>query len=235
MNSINKMSFIDHLDELRYRMIVSIIVIFIFAIISYIYSDIIIEFLIKPINDEKVNLQVLKITSIFMTKIGVSIIVGIFFSFPFILYQTLKFILPAFRNLTSKKIIYISILSLLLFLIGLFFGYKVIIPFSTLFFQNLAINMGFIELSYTLENYLVYFIWILIISSLIFQLPFILILIVKIGLVDINYLKKNRRYVIVFFFILAALLTPPDPVSQLLIVIPLYLLFEFSLLLLKII
>ena len=235
MNSINKMSFFDHLDELRHRMIISIIVTFVFAIISYIYSDIIIEFLIKPINDERVNLQVLKITSIFMTKIGVSIIVGIFFSFPFILYQALRFILPAFKNLTSKKIIYISILSLLLFIIGLFFGYKIVIPFSTLFFQNLAINMGFIELSYTLENYLVYFIWILIISSLIFQLPFILILIVKIGLVDIDFLKSNRRYVIVFFFILAALLTPPDPVSQLLIVLPLYLLFEFSLLLLKII
>ena len=234
MNNSNKMSFFEHLDELRNRMILSIVVTFLFSIIAYAYSDIIIEMLIKPIDDDRVNLQVLKITSIFMTKIGVSIIVGILFSFPFIVYQALRFVLPAFKYLTSKKIIYISILSLILFIVGLFFGYKVVIPFSTLFFQNLANNMGFIELSYTLENYLVYLIWIIIISSLIFQIPFILIVLVKIGLFDVEYIKKNRRYIIVFFFVIAALLTPPDPISQLLIVLPLYLLFELSLILLKI-
>ena len=228
---MKEMSFIDHLEELRMRVLKSIFFILFFSILSYYYSDVIIQFLVEPIKDKYINLQVLKITSIFLIKIGVSIISGILLSFPFILYQMLKFLLPAFeKELTNFKIIFISILCVFLFILGIFFGYNLLVPLSISFFNSLSLNLEFINLNYTLENYLVYLIWILIISSMIFQAPVIFIFLIKIGILSRNSLAKNRGYIIISIFIIAALLSPPDPISQILIVIPLYILFEISLL-----
>jgi len=228
------MHFSDHLEELRIRSIKSILFIFFFSIISYSYSDKIIDFLINPVTNEKINFQVLKITSIFLIKIGISVISGIVVSFPFVLYQVLKFILPAFENkLTNFKIILITSICLSLFVIGIFFGYKILVPISTTFFMNLSVDLEFLNLNYTLENYLVYLIWILIISSFIFQFPLLMVCLVKIGILDRKKLAKGRKHIIVLIFISAAILTPPDPISQLLVVIPLYILFELSLLITK--
>ena len=231
----NKMTFLEHVDELRNRVLISIFFVFIFSLISYYYSSKIIDFLIKPVEDNNINFQVLKITSVFFVKMGISIASGILFSFPFIMFQFFKFILPAFQKISILKICLMTIVSYILFLVGLTFGYKIIIPFSISFFSQLSLNLDFISLNYTLENYLSYISWILIVCSLIFQLPFILTIIVKFGLLSLDNLKKSRRHIIVFFFIFGALLTPPDPLSQISIVIPMCLLFEFSILLIRII
>ncbi len=231
----NKMTFLEHVDELRNRVLISIFFVFIFSLISYYYSSKIIDFLIKPVEDNNINFQVLKITSVFFVKMGISIASGILFSFPFIMFQFFRFILPAFQKISILKICLMTIVSYILFLVGLTFGYKIIIPFSISFFSQLSLNLDFISLNYTLENYLSYISWILIVCSLIFQLPFILTIIVKFGLLSLDNLKKSRRHIIVFFFIFGALLTPPDPLSQISIVIPMCLLFEFSILLIRII
>ena len=231
---MKKMSFIDHLEELRMRTLKSIFIILFFSIVSYYFSDFIIQFLVQPIKNNLINLQVLKITSVFLIKIGVSIVSGILFSFPLILYQMLKFLLPAFeKKLTNFKIIFVSILCLSLFILGLLFGYRLLIPLSIAFFNSLSLNLDFVNLNYTLENYLVYLIYFLIISSMIFQIPVIIVFLIKVGILSREFLSRNRGYVIVFIFIIAALLSPPDPISQILIVIPLYVLFELSLFLTK--
>ena len=231
----NKMTFFEHLNELRNRILISISFVFVFSLISYYYSSQIIDFLIYPVQNNNINFQVLKITSVFFVKMGISIASGILFSFPFIMFQFFKFVSPAFQKVSIFKICLMTVVSYLMFLIGLIFGYKVIIPFSITFFSELSLNLDFLSLNYTLENYLSYISWILIVSSLIFQLPFILTLIVKFGLLSLDTLRSSRRYVIVFFFIFGALLTPPDPLSQISIVIPLCLLYEFSILLIRII
>ncbi|MDC1050991.1 twin-arginine translocase subunit TatC [Candidatus Marinimicrobia bacterium] len=227
--------FFDHLEEMRNRIIKSLLSIILFSILGYIYSDKIIELLVVPVSDFNISFQVLKITSIFLIKIGISLIFGILFPFPVLLYQFLKFILPAFGNkITLRRIFIIILFCLFLFLLGLFFGYFILIPLSISFFSSLSIDLNFIEVNYTLENYLVYLIWILIISSFIFQLPFILLILNKIGIIDRKYLINHRRHIIVLFFIFAAFFTPPDPISQILVVIPLYILFEISVLLIRI-
>ena len=231
----NKMTFFEHLNELRNRILISISFVFVFSLISYYYSSQIIDFLIYPVQNNNINFQVLKITSVFFVKMGISIASGILFSFPFIMFQFFKFVSPAFQKVSIFKICLMTVVSYLMFLIGLIFGYKVIIPFSITFFSELSLNLDFLSLNYTLENYLSYISWILIVSSLIFQLPFILTLIVKFGLLSLDTLRSSRRYVIVFFFVFGALLTPPDPLSQISIVIPLCLLYEFSILLIRII
>ena len=229
------MTFFEHINELRYRILISIIFIFAFTILSYINSSSIIDFLIYPVQGDNINFQVLKVTSIFFIKIGISVISGILISFPFVVFQTFKFILPAFKTLSVWKIIAFTCISYILFLLGIFFGYKVIIPISIAFFSDLSLGINYVNLNYTLENYLSYIIWILVISSIIFQLPFILVVIVKTGLLSVQQLINSRRYIIVSFFVIGALLTPPDPLSQIFIVIPLCLLFEFSILFIKLI
>ena len=230
------MTFVDHFEELRFRLLKSLFFIILFSIQGYIYSDKTISLLINQVFlNELIEFQVLKITSIFLVKIGVAISTGLFISFPFILYQFLRFILPAFQNkLTSFKIILITILSIILFLLGLFFGYYIIIPFSISFFLNLSAGLDFVSLNYTLEGYLVYLIWILIISSMIFQMPLLIIILSRIGIVSYDFLSEKRRFIVVGLFIFSAILTPPDPASQIIVVIPLYILFELSLFIIKI-
>ncbi len=222
-------SFLDHFSELRNRIIKSGLSIIFFSIVGYMLSDKIIELLILPTSNLNVSFQVLKITSIFLIKIGIAVVFGFFISIPIIIYQIFKFILPAIDNeLTITKSIAFIVLYTFCILIGLLFGYFILIPTSITFFSSLSVDIPLVNVNYTLENYLIYLIWMLIISTIIFQLPFFIVILTKIGLIDIHLLKNYRRHVIVLFFIIAALFTPPDPISQIIVVIPLYLLFEFS-------
>jgi len=227
-NKSNK-PFFDHLEELRSRIIKCFIAIIFFSIIGYIYSNNIIIFLINPIEELNVTFQVLKITSIFLVKIGLAIVCGMLFSLPVILFQFLMFILPAFENkVTINKILRYVLLNLISFILGLAFGYLILVPLSIESFNSLSISMEYIELNYTLENYLFYIVWLMVISSFIFQLPFILFIFNKIGIINKNYLIGHRRTVILLFFIIGAFFTPPDPLSQIIVVIPMYILFEIS-------
>lgn len=236
MKTNNEMTFLEHILELRSRLLKIFFSIMFFSVIGYLNSNLIISFLLYPVSDPHINLQVLKITSIFSTKLMVALFFGLIISFPILLYQLLSFIMPAFDNkLTVFKIIMFICISLLLFIIGLFFGYYILIPFSVNFFKSISIPLlESISLNYTLENYLIYLIWILIISSLVYQLPILILFIVKMGIIDLEWLKSNRRYVIVVFFILSALFTPPDPLSQLMVALPLIMLYEISIIIIRI-
>ena len=236
MKNNTEMTFLEHILELRSKLLKIFFSIIFFSIIGYLNSNIIISFLLYPISDPQINLQVLKITSVFSTKLIVSIFFWLVISFPILIYQLLSFIMPAFNNkLTVLKIIIFICISLILFIVGLSFGYYILIPFSVSFFKSISIPLlESISLNYTLENYLIYLIWILIISSLVYQLPILILFMVKMGIVDIKWLKSNRRYIVVIFFILSALFTPPDPLSQLMVALPLIILYEISIIIAKI-
>ena len=230
MNNNPEMTFLEHFSELRFRIFKIFFSVISFSVVSYIFSDLIIEYLIKPIDDPHINVQVLKLTTIFTTKLMVSFFSGLIFSLPIILYQILFFIKPAFSNsFTLRKLVFFIIFSISLCILGLLFGYSVLIPLSVNFFKNISFNLlDIVKINLTLDAYLSYFIWILIISSFIYQLPIFILLLVKATIIDIAWLKSNRRYVIVSFFIVAALFSPPDPVSQILVAIPLIFLYELS-------
>ena len=118
--SNTEMTFLEHLQEMRSRILNSLIAFIFFAIIGYYYSNLIISFLLNPINDTNVNLQALKITSIFSTKIIISFFFGVIFSFPVIVYQFLMFTLPALDNkFKTYKIILFIFMASSLFLFGL--------------------------------------------------------------------------------------------------------------------
>ena len=234
-NQSPEMPFWDHLEELRWRLIKSIIAILIGAGFSYAYSDIIMYWLINPTESLSIdlNLQVLKITSMFTVKLSVALFGGMILGLPVILYQFWRFISPAFEDKYGVAVIFTVLFSSAFFLLGMSFAYFVIIPFSLAFFTSLTAETIDVAYNFTLEGYLMYILWLIFGCGLLFQLPVISIFFTKIGILTPAFLREYRKFAIVVFLILGAVLTPPDPVSQILIVFPLIILYELSILISK--
>ena len=229
------MTFFEHLSELRKRFLIIVYSVIFFSISGYYFSEEIIDLMLNASGSTAADFQVLYITSMFMIKINIAVFVGIIFSFPVILYQSLTFVKPAFENqLNFVKILLFLSLSLFLFILGILFGFYILIPLSVNFFNSISLNLsGSVALNYTLENYLIYLSWILLVSSVIYQVPILLFILVKINILDVSSLKSKRPYIIIIFFIIAALLTPPDPISQLLVALPMILLYEITIILIR--
>ena len=234
-NQSPEMPFWDHLEELRWRLIKAIIAILIGAGFSYAYSDLIMYWLINPTESLSIdlNLQVLKITSMFTVKLSVALFGGIILGLPVILYQFWRFISPAFEDKYGVAVIFTVLFSSAFFLLGMSFAYFVIIPFSLAFFTSLTAETIDVAYNFTLEGYLMYMLWLIFGCGLLFQLPVISIFFTKIGILTPAFLREYRKFAVVVFLILGAVLTPPDPVSQILIVVPLIILYEFSILISK--
>ena len=227
------MPFWDHVEELRWRLFKSLLAIILGAIITHSFSDELLTKLIEPSTNLNfpLNLQVLKVTSMFMVKVGMALMGGIIIALPIIFYQTWCFISPVFKETHNASAIFIVGFSTLFFATGLMFGYEILIPFSLQFFTSMTSNVVAVEYNFTLDGYLIYVMWLLFACGLIFQLPIITVMGTKIGILTPPFLRHYRKYAIVSFLIVGALLTPPDPLSQLLIFIPLVLLYEFSIVL----
>lgn len=237
MRSINKseMPFWGHVSEVRERLIKTLIAMALFTSIAYIFSDYAIQLLAQPkINHmDKINLQVLKITSMFMIKIYISMVAGLMLSMPVILYQIWRFISPAIDKKISISVMAMFLMSSVFFMFGSYFSYTIIIPLSITFFTSLSSSYVPVDYNITLENYMTYVIWMIFVAGLVFQLPIVSIIFKKLGLIDYRTLADNRRYSILAIFVISALLTPPDPFSQILFVIPLLILYEFSILIIR--
>ena len=230
-----EMPFWDHLEELRWRLIKSIFSILIGAGITYNFSDAIMHWLIIPTEllSIDLNLQVLRITSMFTVKLSVALFGGIILGSPVIMYQFWRFISPAFEIKYGLTVFFTVLFSSVFFILGMCFSYFVIIPYSLAFFTSLISESVDVEYNFTLEGYLTYILWLVFGCGLLFQLPVISVFFTKIGILTPAFLREYRKYSIVLFVILGAVLTPPDPISQILIVVPLILLYEFSILISK--
>ena len=230
------MSFWEHLEELRWRLIKSIITIIIGAVITYQFADSIMYWLIFPTQSlsTDLNLQVLKVTSMFTVKLSVALFGGIILGLPVIMYQFWRFVSPAFENRYGLAVLFTILFSFVFFILGMSFAYFVIIPFSLSFFTSLTVGTVDVAYNFTLDAYLIYILWLILGCGLLFQLPIISTFLTLIGLLTPAFLREYRKFAIVMFMILGAMLTPPDPMSQVLIVVPLILLYEFSILISKI-
>lgn len=234
-NNNSQMPFWNHVDELRSRVIKSLATVIIFSLIAYFFSDIFLQILSQPDIDimDKVNLQVLKVTSMFMIKIYISLVIGLMFSIPVILYQVWKFVSPAIDQKLNFITLLMFMMSTVFFISGAYFSYKTIIPLSITFFTSLTSQAVPVDYNITLENYLTYVVWMVFVGGLIFQLPIISIIFKRLGLIDHHLLRKGRRYSFLGIFIFAAVLTPPDPFSQLLFSVPLIVLYEISIVIIR--
>ena len=254
--SENEMSFLDHLEALRWHILRSLSAVIILAIAAFfskklLFHDIILApsrtdfwtyrmlcklsvYLDQPfLCVEKLSfiIQSRTLTGQFATHIGVSFVAGIILAFPYIFWEIWRFIKPGLypkeRNLTRGAVFFVS----LLFFLGISFGYWILSPLSINFLANYQIDES-IQNEVDLMSYIEMLVMMVFACGLMFQLPMVILILAKAGIVTASFLKSYRRHAILIIVVIAAILTPsPDMFSQVIVSLPIYLLFEISILL----
>ena len=238
-------SFVSHLTELRKRLIHSLIFIFIIFVIGYIFAENIYSFLVEPyaqaVKDDEVNRRLIftALHETFITYLKVAFFTSMFISSPIILTQIWKFIAPGLYKDEKLALLPYLVITPILFLLGAMLVYYLVMPLAIKFFLSFEtttqINSLPIQLEAKVNEYLSLIMRLIFAFGISFQLPVLLSLLARVGFIDSEYLKKRRKYVIVIIFAVAALLTPPDPITQIGLGIPLLILYELSILSVKII
>jgi sec-independent protein translocase protein TatC len=254
----SEMSFIDHLEILRWHIVRSVLAILVSAILFFVYIDEIFDKVIMgPTRNDfisyrffcslsrflhmgdslcmppmKLNLQVTSISGTFMSSITIAIVGGLLVALPYVFWEIWKFVRPALKptelKYTSGIIFWVS----MFFFLGAAFGYFMLAPFTFNFLANYTIgDLAIIDYRPTLSDYLDTLIDITLGAGLAFELPMATWLLSKLGIITPNFLRTYRKYAYVVLLVLAAIITPsPDWGSQLIVVVPLVLLYEISIL-----
>ena len=222
------MPFLDHLEELRWRLVKSLGSILLGAAITFFFIDALIDLLIRPTQNlsTSMDLQVLKVQGMFMIKWGIALIGGVVLAIPVLTFQLWKFIAPGLYLNEKKYAAPLIIFTYLSFLIGLIFAYTVMIPFSLEFFTS--VGMTGIDNNFSINYYFNFITWLMIGSGFIFELPVLVFILSVIGLLTPAFMSHYRRHSAVVILVLSAFITPPDPVSLVLMSIPLLGLYELS-------
>ena len=245
MSNDNNLGFISHLTELRKRLINTLIFLICLFVICYLFSDYIYGFLVEPyaeaVKDDKINRRLIftALQETFLTYLKVSFFTAFFFTSPFILIQIWKFIAPGLYEHEKSAIMPYLIVTPILFLLGGMLVYYLIMPLAIKFFLSFEsignITNLPIQLEAKVNEYLSLIMKLIFAFGLSFQLPVVLSLLARIGLIDSTFLKERRKFVIVIIFACAAILTPPDPITQIGLAIPLLILYELSIISVKLI
>jgi sec-independent protein translocase protein TatC len=247
-----EMSFLDHLEVMRWHLVRSIAAIVILALVAFVFKDIVFDKIIlapkEPpfptnrwlcrlgeilnlqricINQDPFSLQTVKMAEQFSMHIMVSLIAGIVLAFPYIFWEFWRFIVPALydneKQTASGAVFYTS----LLFILGVAFGYYIIAPLSVNFLGNYKVSESVISAP-TLRSYVSTITSVVLAAGVVFQLPILVYFLSKVGLVTPDFLKKYRRHSIILIVTLSAIITPPDVFSQVLVALPLMLLYEIG-------
>jgi sec-independent protein translocase protein TatC len=256
---LKEMSFLDHLEELRWLLIRSAIATFLFGIlafvkINYIFDNFLLVFKDPNfftyrflcdlshkfgteglcIDEIEFTIQSLKMSEQFSAHLWLSFTFGFILAFPYILYEIWKFIKPALYKEEQKYASAFIVISSFLFFIGILFGYYVIAPLSVNFLGNYSVSQD-VERNFKLASYIAIIRTSVLSSGIIFELPILIYFLTKMGLVTPEFLKKYRKYAFVIVLILAAIITPPDILSQIIVTIPMMILYEVGIIISKII
>ena len=234
------MSFLDHLEELRWRILKGLAGVVAGIIIAFIFSDFFIQqfilgparadffmYQIMPINAVDVTMISRRLPGQFFTYWGTLIIIGVIISSPYFIYQMWSFIEPALESTEKVKTFLNAMFINFFFLLGISFGYFILVPFAVQFFTQFIIS-DMIRNEFDINEYFVSVALWTLACGIIFQIPVVSWFLSKVGLVTPDGMKTYRRHAIVGAMLLSAFLTPPDPVSQVMIALPLILLYQFS-------
>ena len=225
-----KMPLTDHLEELRTRFIRILIALGAGFVFCFLFKERIFGFIVYPLKGimpEGSSMIFTSLPEAFFTYLKVSLFAAIFLTSPYILYQIWKFISPGLYSSEKKYVAPFVILSTLFFVGGSLFAYLLVFPLGFAFF--LAFATEFITPMLTMREYLGFSMKLLFAFGIMFELPIFMFFSAKIGLVNYDVLKKKRKYAILIIFVIAATLTPPDVVTQTMMAVPLVLLYEMSL------
>ncbi|MEE8360391.1 MAG: twin-arginine translocase subunit TatC [Candidatus Omnitrophota bacterium] len=215
-------TFTEHLDELRSRLIKSVILVIIMAGVVYNFIKVIMPSLIKPVG----KLVFIAPQEAFITNVKIALFGGLFLASPFVLYQIWRFISAGLEKNEIKYTLIFGPLSFLFFLIGITFAYLIVVPLGVKFLLGFATE--YVTPMISVSKYISFVGALTLAFGVIFQLPLVSLFLTKLGVTTPSFLSKKRKHAIVLIFILAAIITPPDIVTQCLMAVPLLVLYEIG-------
>ncbi len=247
-----EMSFLDHLEELRWHIIRSILAVVAVAIVVFLAKEFVFETIIFgpkkdwfptyqffcSISDKtcfkppKFDLITREMGEQFFVHLKVSIWMGVIIAFPLVFWEFWKFIKPGLYDTERKAASGVVFVCSFLFSSGVLFGYYVIAPFAITFLANYSVGLEAVT-SPTLASYVNYLTMFTIPTGVLFELPIVVYFLTKIGLITPQFMRNYRRHAVIIILIMAAIITPPDIVTQFLIGIPVFILYEISILISK--
>lgn len=258
--NLSEMSFLDHLEELRWLLVRSSAVIVVLAIAVFFISDFIFDGIIFGptkvdfityrffcdashylgfaeticIEELPFTIQNTSMEGQVNVFVWTCITAGFILGFPYLLWEVWKFISPALYESERKYAKFFVFTASILFFIGVLFGYFVIVPMSVNFVASFSVS-SVVKNEFNLESYISMIKTSVIAGGLFFELPVIIYLLTKIGLVTPTFLQNTRKYAVVIVLIIAAIVTPPDVVSQITVAVPMLLIYEISILISKLV
>lgn len=231
MDEEGKAPFTAHLEELRKRLITCFIAVGVGFAICYGFKEKLFQILVQPLLRVMKTGETLIFTGLpeaFFTYLKVALLSGLMLAAPIIIYQFWMFVAPGLYNREKRLMLPIVFLSSFFFVGGALFGYFIVFPWGFKFFLGFADEH--IRALPSMKEYLGFSAKLLLAFGLVFELPLVITFLAKLGLVSVDFLKKNRKYALLLFFAGAAILTPPDVITQIMMALPLMLLYEISIL-----
>jgi sec-independent protein translocase protein TatC len=249
-----EMTFLEHLEELRWHIIRSIVAIVFFAVLAFIFKKIIFDSIILApngpgfitnrllcrladlihspalcINQKPIDLISIKMSGQFTTHINISLIAGVILAFPYVFWEFWKFFRPALHDKERKNARGAVLAASFLFMLGVVFGYFVIVPLSLNFLGTYSVS-DLVHNQINIKSYIGTVSSVALASGVSFELPIVAYFLARIGIITPKFMRQYRKHSIVVILIIAAIITPPDVFSQTLVAIPLLLLYEVSIL-----
>jgi sec-independent protein translocase protein TatC len=253
MAQAKEMSFFDHLEELRWRIIRSFSAIFIFSLAAFSMKDFVFSYIlfgptkvdfptyrflcamvekynlaeaicVKSITYQIVNLE---LAGQFMVHIKTSLAIGLVFAFPYLIWELWLFIKPGLYEAEVRASRSAILSSAFLFFVGVLFGYYILTPFSVNFFAGYNVSET-VQNTFSLTNYINFVTMFVLLSGLMFQLPVVIFFLAKIGLVSASLMREYRKHSLIGIMIISAIITPADIGTMIIVAVPLYILYELS-------
>ncbi len=233
-----EMPFLEHLEELRWRLVRSIVAVIIAAVVAFFISDWVLDFLLQPFRaavrmqagngGEGVNPQLIFLapTEGFMVRIKLALFAGLFFSLPYVFWQLWQFVAPGLLEHEKRYIPRIVAFSTLFFFAGAYFCYAVVLRYGLNFL--LSYQSADLVAQITIKEYLRFVTLLILTFGAVFEMPILTYFLTRMGLLTPAFMRQKRRYSIVAIFIVAAIITPPDVFTQLMLAGPLIVLYEVS-------
>ncbi len=229
MNEEDKIPFTSHLEELRSRLIKCFIAVGVGFVIAYGFKEKIFQILVRPlvlVMEEGDKLIFTGLPEAFFTYLKVAFLTGIIVGSPILIYQFWMFVAPGLYRNERRLMIPIVLISSICFIGGALFGYFIVFPWGFKFFLGFATET--IRPLPSMKEYFGFSAKLLLAFGLVFELPLVITFLARLGLVSVAFLKKNRKYALLLFFAGAAILTPPDIVTQVMMALPLMILYEIA-------
>ncbi|KXG42568.1 twin-arginine translocase subunit TatC [Tepidibacillus infernus] len=227
------MTLVSHLEELRKRIIWIILFFVVALVVGFMLTDPVIRYFTDELKAKGVTFNVFRLSDALRVYMQFAFAIGITLSLPFALYQIWRFVAPGLTKRERKATIWFIPFAFILFLLGVSFAYFILFPMVVTFLSNISKQLGVVEV-YGIAQYFSFMLNIVIPFGIVFELPVVVVFLTRLGIITPKLLIKIRKLAYFVLIIVAVTITPPEPMSDILVSVPLILLYEISIMLSKV-